>query len=201
MADLKTNYVDDVLNTSVNAKRKYNMIQNADGTVSFDDVTAYTQNGDSFGAKDVNDTNTAVNELNENLTAFNVDTQTYSTETFKFAKSGEDLGMLDSEGNFMAFGGNMVNIQCFNNATTKYTFQGDYKKVVLVKNGRANDLSYNFSLNDVELSTYDWTQVTADDYQGMSLSYAIINDVKENDVLKCIGSSITQSYAAGMAIF
>lgn len=67
MAYLKTNYVDDVLDASVNDKRKYNMIQNADGTVSFDDVTTYTQNGDSFGAKDVNDTNTAVNVLNENL--------------------------------------------------------------------------------------------------------------------------------------
>lgn len=67
MADLKTNYVDDVLDTSVNVKRKYNMIQNADGTVSFDDVTTYTQNGDSFGAKDINDTNAAVNELNSNL--------------------------------------------------------------------------------------------------------------------------------------
>lgn len=71
MADLKTNYVDDVLDASVNTKRKYNMIQNADGTVSFDDVTTYTQNGDSFGAKDVNDTNTAVNELNNNLTDTN----------------------------------------------------------------------------------------------------------------------------------
>ena len=67
MVDLKTNYVDDVLDTSVNVKRKYNMIQNADGTVSFDDVTTYTQNGDSFGAKDINDTNAAVNELNSNL--------------------------------------------------------------------------------------------------------------------------------------
>ena len=67
MADLKTNYVDDVLDASVNEKRKYNMIQNADGTVSFVDVTTYTQNGDSFGAKDINDTNAAVNELNSNL--------------------------------------------------------------------------------------------------------------------------------------
>lgn len=67
MADLKTNYVDDVLDTSVNVKRKYRMIQNAGGTVSFDDVTTYTQNGDSFGAKDINDTNAAVNELNSNL--------------------------------------------------------------------------------------------------------------------------------------
>ena len=77
MADLKTNYVDDVLDTSVNEKRKYNMIQNADGTVSFVDVTTYTQNGDSFGAKDVNDTNTAVNELNNNLS--NLPTATLSS--------------------------------------------------------------------------------------------------------------------------
>lgn len=78
MAALKTNYVDDVLNASVNDKRKYRMVQNADGTVSFDDVTTYTQNGDSFGAKDINDTNTAVNVLNENLKALKI----------KFLKSG-----------------------------------------------------------------------------------------------------------------
>lgn len=36
------------------------MIQNDDGTVSFEDVTEYTQTGDSFGAKDINETNTEV---------------------------------------------------------------------------------------------------------------------------------------------
>lgn len=64
MADLKTNYVDDKLDTSKNQLRKYNMITNDDGTVSFVDVTTYTTQGTSFGAKDVNDTNAAVNELN-----------------------------------------------------------------------------------------------------------------------------------------
>ena len=67
MADLKTNYVDDVLDSDKNQFRKYQMIYNDDGTVSFVDVTTYTQNGDSFGAKDINDTNAAVNELNSNL--------------------------------------------------------------------------------------------------------------------------------------
>lgn len=67
MADLKTTYQDDVLDTSVNEKRKYNMIQNADGTVSFEDVTTYSQNGDSFGAADINATNAKVNEVNSNL--------------------------------------------------------------------------------------------------------------------------------------
>lgn len=67
MADLKTTYKDDLLDTSVNEKRKYNMIQNADGTVSFEDVTTYSQIGDSFGAVDINATNKKVNEVNSNL--------------------------------------------------------------------------------------------------------------------------------------
>lgn len=65
MADLKTNYKDDVLDTSKNTKRKYKMIQNADGTVSFEDVTVYKQEGDSFGGADINATNEFCNSLNQ----------------------------------------------------------------------------------------------------------------------------------------
>lgn len=67
MADLKTNYVDDVLDSSKNQLRKYQQTQNDDGTVSFVDVTEYSTTGTSFGAKDINDTNAAVNELNNSL--------------------------------------------------------------------------------------------------------------------------------------
>lgn len=67
MADLKTNYKDDVLDTSKNQKRKYKMIQNPDGTVSFEDVTVYTQEGDSFGGADINATNKFCNLLNQGL--------------------------------------------------------------------------------------------------------------------------------------
>lgn len=69
MADttLKTNYKDDVLDTSKNTQRKYQMIQNDDGTVSFVDVTEYSQVGDSFGANDINTTNKAINGLNSDI--------------------------------------------------------------------------------------------------------------------------------------
>ena len=69
MADttLKTDYKDDVLDTSKNTQRKYQMIQNEDGTVSFVDVTEYSQTGDSFGAKDVNEIAEAFNDLNSNM--------------------------------------------------------------------------------------------------------------------------------------
>ena len=60
---LKTNYKEDILNTAVNTKRKYNMINNSDGTVSFEDVTVYTQLGDTFGAADINNTNSRIEEV------------------------------------------------------------------------------------------------------------------------------------------
>ena len=50
---LKTNYKDDVFS----GRRKYRMINNADGTVSFEDVTEYSQVGYTFGAADINATN------------------------------------------------------------------------------------------------------------------------------------------------
>ena len=63
MADLRTDYKDDVLNINTNERRKYRMINNADGTVSFEDVTDYLQYGDSFGALDLNAiTNAIINE-------------------------------------------------------------------------------------------------------------------------------------------
>lgn len=51
---LRTDYKDDILDLTQNTQRKYRMITNDDGTVSFEDVTEYSQVGDSFGAGDVN---------------------------------------------------------------------------------------------------------------------------------------------------
>lgn len=67
MENLRTDFVDDILNTSENTRRKFRMITNDDGTISLEDVTAYSQVGDSFGAAEVNKTNGAVNALNESL--------------------------------------------------------------------------------------------------------------------------------------
>lgn len=58
---LPTNFKDDILNASMNGKRRYRMTQNSDGTVSFEDVTTYDQVGSNFGAGQINATNTAVN--------------------------------------------------------------------------------------------------------------------------------------------
>lgn len=58
---LPTDFQDDVLSESALNRRKYVMISNGDGTVSFEDVTDYFQRGSIFGAAQVNQTNEAVN--------------------------------------------------------------------------------------------------------------------------------------------
>lgn len=58
--DLPTNYQDAVWN----GNRKYKMINNSDDTVSFEDVTEYSQKENSFfGADDANAMNAAMNKL------------------------------------------------------------------------------------------------------------------------------------------
>lgn len=58
---LPTNFQDDILGADMNGRRRYKLIQNADGTVSLEDASAYDQVGSNFGAGQINATNTAVN--------------------------------------------------------------------------------------------------------------------------------------------
>ena len=61
---LPTDYQDAVWN----GNRKYKMITNSDGTVSFEDVTEYSQKENSFfGADEANAMNAGMNELAENM--------------------------------------------------------------------------------------------------------------------------------------
>lgn len=59
---LPVDFQDDILESSMGGKRRYNLINNPDGTVSLEDVTDYTQVGSNFGAAQMNATNQAVNE-------------------------------------------------------------------------------------------------------------------------------------------
>lgn len=54
---LKTDYKEDVFE----GNRKYQLSQDSDGKTEILDVTTYTQEGDPFGANDINATNAAIN--------------------------------------------------------------------------------------------------------------------------------------------
>lgn len=63
----KTDYKDDIINTTSNEKRQYEMIQNDNGTVSFNDVTVYEQVGDTLGAKELNEISEKLNISGERI--------------------------------------------------------------------------------------------------------------------------------------
>lgn len=56
---LKTDYKD----AMYDGQRRYRLIPNEDGTYSLPDATTYTQQGDKFGANDINSTNTEINRM------------------------------------------------------------------------------------------------------------------------------------------
>ena len=57
---LKTNYKD----AAWSGERQYQIRALGNGYSAITDQTAYTVQGDAFGAKDINDTNAAINKLN-----------------------------------------------------------------------------------------------------------------------------------------
>ena len=74
---LPTNYKDDILDTSQNTKRIYDIKRRSDDGVVAQDVylvdkTAYNQRGNSFGATDVNNITSAVNGLTIDITEIHV---------------------------------------------------------------------------------------------------------------------------------
>lgn len=64
---LKTNFTDDILAESMNGKRQYNVTENSNGTKSLEDVTDYQSVGSTFSAKDMDETNAAVNQAYDDM--------------------------------------------------------------------------------------------------------------------------------------
>lgn len=76
MSTLRTNYVDDVLDTTINLRRKYDVTENEDGSISLEDVTTYTQNGDVISASDINTINEQINTNTSNIATNTTDIAT-----------------------------------------------------------------------------------------------------------------------------
>lgn len=100
---LPTNFQDDILNAGMDGRRRYRLIQNADGTVSLEDASVYDQVGSNFGAGQINATNTAVNEsADKNTIIDNIDDIAANT------KSGMIAGALALKEVNQNLGGNIL---------------------------------------------------------------------------------------------
>ena len=92
MKNLSTDFKDDILHTSVNVRPKYQMVNNPDGTVSFIDVTSYAQTGTQFGAKEIIEERTVINELLQS--AIEISKSVASLKTYVDSKLDESAASL-----------------------------------------------------------------------------------------------------------
>jgi hypothetical protein len=74
---LKTNYKNDVLKTSVNNERTYNLVD-ANGDIVYEGIklretTQFSTVGDSYGATQINEQNTKINSHDTAITQLNAD--------------------------------------------------------------------------------------------------------------------------------
>lgn len=88
---LSTDFQDDILASS-NTKRKYSMTYNTDGTVSFEDITVYSQTGSAYGAKEINEERKAINENSEALGSL-IYMQTFQRSVQLAANGRTDFGI------------------------------------------------------------------------------------------------------------
>ena len=84
---LPVNFKDDILDASMNGRRRYQLISNSDGTYSLEDVTEYTQEGSNFGAAQINATNTAVNESIKDMGSYSGDLDALEAGVFSYIQT------------------------------------------------------------------------------------------------------------------
>lgn len=131
--NLPTNYQDAVWS----GLRKYTQINNGDSTVSFQDVTVYSQKDNSFfGAKDANRMNTALNTI---MAALNKGTDLYEDflAYFNGQKTQFEKKATQTQDGFTAYVNNLKSKGDTNIANLKT--EGD-KLISQIKNGYASDI-------------------------------------------------------------
>lgn len=141
-AKLPVNFKDDILKENMNGKRRFKMIQNTDGTVSFEDVTDYTQVGSTFGAAQINATNEAVNNAADASKIMD-DLETIKANT----QSGYIAGALAVKKLSSNLGGK---IGSFNGKTEKtFNYPSSAKYLVLENTGTGTYATFGMLLIDL----------------------------------------------------
>lgn len=121
---LKTDYKDDILDTTTNTTRKYKTSYDNYGLLSLEDKTEYNQVGDSFGAKELNETNAKINDFYEKVVEDCVGYyggsegwyKVYSTTLEGFRNNGGRLSIIYGDNNNNKYGVINFRIRC--NGTT-----------------------------------------------------------------------------------
>lgn len=159
MADLPTNFKDDILDTSVNTRRRYRVYENTDGTIELEDVTKYSQVGDEFGAGQINAINMEVNKkFDKNMIVRDLDTinaitkEGYVPDALALKEVNSSLGGIS----FITEEGKGITGYTLTGADTVYPFSSGIKDFAVSYSdvATAPDGTFTFEVGDILLVLY-----------------------------------------------
>lgn len=180
---LPTNFMDDILNESMNGKRRWTITQNDDGTYTLEDATTYDQLGNTFGQAQVNEMNKAINEsvdqarvIDDYKTLAAVNQNGFVPGAKPVAQLISDLGGLvfaqDADGNWGYKAGGADTVTPFKSAPN-FDYEHNISIPYIVAAGNPNVLHYyTMTEKDAEYSYLALFAVTAGSVVSIELSGA-----------------------------
>lgn len=153
--NLQENFIDDIL-SPINTARKYRLINNADGTISLEDVTVYSQIGSPYGSKQLNESNAAINALYNEILSDPITIYNANNNIIQAKKIGN-----------IVFA--RMTISMLDTTERTLTIVGDWKPingfcVPLVRNGQLSANSWLTVQGDRTALTYAASQNNYDTY-------------------------------------
>lgn len=171
---LPVDFKDDIMSESMEGRRRYRMIQNPDGTVSFEDTTEYDQIGSLFGQGQINKTNQAVNEsLDKSRVIDNINDIASNSETgyVMGALAGKEL---NQNLGGLKFRKNAGNAEYYNGAEW-VPFKGGWRSDVLTPVAPFSDTENGWFLTYYDISSLyrRYKEITIDNIVVQLQAYAI----------------------------
>ena len=186
---LPTNFMDDILNESMNGKRRWTITQNDDGTYTLEDATTYDQLGNTFGQAQVNAMNKAINEsvdqarvIDDYKTLAAVNQNGFVPGAKPVAQLISDLGGCSFEqenGNFYIVGADAVRKKLGSNGIAylgemPYTCAKDYGECTLLTFCHQKSATQNVTIKNLN-GSYNIRQIIPAHIGGVLCFLAIVD--------------------------
>ena len=186
---LPTNFMDDILNESMNGKRRWIITQNDDGTYTLEDATTYDQLGNTFGQAQVNEMNKAINEsvdqarvIDDYKTLAAVNQNGFVPGAKPVAQLISDLGGCSFEqenGNFYVVGADAVRKKLGSNGIAylgemPYTCAKDYGECTLLTFCHQKSATQNVTIKNLN-GSYNIRQIIPAHIGGVLCFLAIVD--------------------------
>ena len=183
---LPTNFMDDILNESMNGKRRWTITQNDDGTYTLEDATTYDQLGNTFGQAQVNEMNKAINESVDQARVIDDYKTLAAVNQEGFVPGAKPVAQLISE---LGTGGGEMSLKSM--VSELYGKLANFELVVDISKYFSTNTAQVFEVkSSTDLSGYEYIAICATFQKGKSGNFTEISGC---EILDQLGWSHTTS--------